>query len=1289
MFGSIFLKDDQLQRGLINAERSGQRTTGVLGHGFGQVGQAAAGLGSKIGGVAVAMGGLVGIAVGVGAAVAGVVHVGSEYTKQMSKVEALSRSNGLQMAELGANARKLGADTRWSATNVAEAYEYMALAGWDSNQMIAASKPLLDLATAGALDLAKASDIVTDTMTPFGMKASEAGRAADVFALAQATANLNVEQLGETMKYAAPVAATFGLNLEETSVIAQIFANNGIKASMAGTALRAGLSRLAAPPKEAAKSLSALNVTVKDSQGNMKPMNEIIGQLHDGFGKLSESQQIAAAKAIFGEEAYAGWIQVIKGGKPAFDDMLDTLNSAEGSAKVMAETMANNLSGAVDGVKSQLENLGLVVFSHVEPALVAMTNGTNSAVKSLTDWLDPSGRAVEAAKLMQQTDQQLAQSKTILDMNLKKGKITQEEYNEKLALSKKHAEDMMNADGMLAQKKEELKMKVAEGSMTQEEANKILDQSEVEYQKLQQGIEQTKKRQEAFTSVLKPFREVFSSLIKGISESLGSLGNQFNEIKNIIVKHFSEIMRIFEKHKDGIMKILVFLFNNVLTAINNVLKIIGSVLDTSLTFFRNTIDLFWSLLTGDWASAWESFKNLTSDLIKGLGNIIAALWDASILKKLVTLIKDGAISIGNALLDWGIAIKDWFISLPSNIVQWLPQWWDAISSWITSKASEWKSKLFTWGTTIKDWFLDLPSNIGNWLSYWWNSISTWITSKASEWGFQLLAWGIAIKNWFISLPGNIAEWISNWWNTILNWLVEKQTAWSLQLSLWGTAIQEWFSSLPEIISQKLTEWWNAISTWFESTKESWKTKLDEWNTTIGEWFEKLPGNIYNWLLNVSQILEQWNNEQIQKIIDDFNTWWASIEEWFNSTKENWTTKLNEWGAIISNWWESIPSRITEWFNGWWNPISEWYDSTKTQIENKLNEWGNSISAWWESIPGRISDWFTNWWNSMSNWYDETKGNIENKLSDWGNSISNWFNTRPAEIRNSLNEWWNSMGKWWDETKQNITDKLEGWWQVIKDWFNQVPEKPEIKNAGKNMIDRMTDGANSKEGDFTEKLGKLILKVIGLVLLAIAIGLFSAGKELIKLILEGVDAARGWMVDKFKEVGKWAIDSISSIDWAGMGKKLINWIIDGISGMAGELGSAFSRLFKGIHIPTPKFSVSGSLNPVDWASGGLPSIGVKWAANGALIKPGNPTLIGVGDARGYDETVLPLRNQTFDAIANGIMGSLPLTQQAGAQQYASQGPTILQVNLNGREIAKEIYSDVSKFQESEKERLKVF
>ncbi|MGA5673129.1 phage tail tape measure protein [Bacillus cereus] len=974
MFGSIFLKDDQLQRGLANAERSGQRTTGILARGFGQVGAAAAGLGSSVGGAAIAMGGLVGIAVGVGAAVAGVVHVGSEYTKQMSKVEALSRSNGLQMAELGANARKLGADTRWSATNVAEAYEYMALAGWDSNQMIAASKPLLDLATAGALDLAKASDIVTDTMTPFGMKASEAGRAADVFALAQATANLNVEQLGETMKYAAPVAATFGLNLEETSVIAQIFANNGIKASMAGTALRAGLSRLAAPPKEAAKSLSALNVSVKDSQGNMKPMNEIIGQLHDGFINLSESQQIAAAKAIFGEEAYAGWIQVIKGGKPQFDDMLDTLNSAEGSAKVMAETMANNLSGAVDGVKSQLENLGLVVFSHVEPALVAMTNGTNSAVKSLTDWLDPSGRAVEAAKLMQQTDQQLAQSKAILDMNLKKGKITQEEYNEKLALSKKHAEDMMNADGMLAQKKEELKMKVAEGSMTQEEANKILDQSEVEYQKLQQGIEQTRQRQEAMNKVFEPLRNAIS-----IIQQVGA-----------------------------------------------------------------AIEQFWIAATGDRNALVEGYDILTklgfsANAIQFIQETTAAVqYGVETMKALVSG-------------DWGAA---------SNLLDKL------------GFSSEQKADIIMF---VQDVHAQLSSFIEN--------VQSLISAAAPV---------------IMEIIGATWDFIKGVFNTIAPYLIPL-----------------------------LTDVMSFVNGIIEKIAAFWKENGDQIVQAVKNAFDIIKG-IIEFVMPV-----------VLFIIEDV---WGNIKGVINGALDIILGTIKLFSSLLTGDWTGV-----------WDAIKQ------------------ILSGAWEFI-----------WNFIQIW---GVGKVLGIIGKIGSKMKGLF------------------GEAWEGVKKVFSDMFEG--------------------------------------------------------------IFKSSGDTLTVIKEVFGKVKDAIATPFKNA------------WEGV----MEWI--------DKIKKGVSNMFSGVHIPVPKISVNGSLNPVNWASEGLPSFDIKWAANGALIKPGNPTLIGVGDARGYDETVLPLRKQTFDAIANGIMGSLPFTQQAGAQQYASQGSTILQVNLNGREIAKEIYSDVSKFQENEKERLKVF
>jgi len=191
----VVLNDQRFQAGIrniITQLNSTTRATREAGDGASKMGgafssaiKAMAGIGAVVGGINT-----------VKKAFEGVVKTGMEYTKQMSTVEAISDSTSLQMAELGANARELGASTVWSATNVAEAYEYMATAGWSANEMIAGSKPLLNLATAGNLDLARAADIVTDTMTPFGMKADEAGRAADVFAKGSAAANLNVEQLG-------------------------------------------------------------------------------------------------------------------------------------------------------------------------------------------------------------------------------------------------------------------------------------------------------------------------------------------------------------------------------------------------------------------------------------------------------------------------------------------------------------------------------------------------------------------------------------------------------------------------------------------------------------------------------------------------------------------------------------------------------------------------------------------------------------------------------------------------------------------------------------------------------------------------------------------------------------------------------------------------------------------------------------------------------------------------------------------------------------------------------------
>jgi len=191
----VLLNDSRFKSGIQSMVRDLtqiRREAGNAGKSAESMGSMFKGAATQLAAIGAAVGGIALVKKGLESAVS----AGMSYTKQMSTVEAISDSTSLQMAELGANARELGASTVWSATNVAEAYEYMATAGWSANEMIAGSKPLLNLATAGNLDLARAADIVTDTMTPFGMKADEAGRAADVFAKGSAAANLNVEQLG-------------------------------------------------------------------------------------------------------------------------------------------------------------------------------------------------------------------------------------------------------------------------------------------------------------------------------------------------------------------------------------------------------------------------------------------------------------------------------------------------------------------------------------------------------------------------------------------------------------------------------------------------------------------------------------------------------------------------------------------------------------------------------------------------------------------------------------------------------------------------------------------------------------------------------------------------------------------------------------------------------------------------------------------------------------------------------------------------------------------------------------
>lgn len=351
---------------------------------MGGVTTATAGLGTRMGNLALAMA-PVALAAGVMLGSFGAcVGVAAGFEDQMAKVGAVSRASSEEMAALEATARELGATTQFTAVQVGEAEQYLAMAGFSAKENIAALPGVLNLAAATATDLGRAADISSDILSAFGLKAEQMTRVADVLALTCATANTNMELLGDTMKYVAPVARMAGLSLEETAAMAGLLGNVGIKGSQAGTTLKAMLNKMAAPTKEAQALFQKLGVTVKDSAGNLRSTVKVLGEMAASLKNMGTAEQIAAMKMIVGEEAIAGFSELIeKEGIGAIAEYARQLEAGGGSAAEMAARMNDTLAGSVRSMGSAWESLQITIGKLFLPVIRAVVDALTGLLRLL------------------------------------------------------------------------------------------------------------------------------------------------------------------------------------------------------------------------------------------------------------------------------------------------------------------------------------------------------------------------------------------------------------------------------------------------------------------------------------------------------------------------------------------------------------------------------------------------------------------------------------------------------------------------------------------------------------------------------------------------------------------------------------------------------------------------------------------------------------------------------------------------------------------------------------------
>lgn len=309
--------------------------------------------------------------------------IGKAFDSSMSNVAAISGAAGDELLALRDKAKEMGAATKYTASEAADAMSYMAMAGWKTEQMMDGVAGIMNLAAASGADLAEASDIVTDALTAFGQAAGESGRLADIMAAASANSNTNVHLLGETFKYVAPVAGSLGYAMEDTAVAIGLMANAGIKGSQAGTALRTLLTNLVKPTKAMAITMDELGISVTDTNGEMKPMNQLVTELRQKFSGLSEAEQAAAAATIAGKEGMSGLLAIVNASDSDFNNLTAAINGSAGAAEKMAYTMIDNLAGAQQMVTSKAESLKLTLYEGVEPAMTAITKASGAVISAL------------------------------------------------------------------------------------------------------------------------------------------------------------------------------------------------------------------------------------------------------------------------------------------------------------------------------------------------------------------------------------------------------------------------------------------------------------------------------------------------------------------------------------------------------------------------------------------------------------------------------------------------------------------------------------------------------------------------------------------------------------------------------------------------------------------------------------------------------------------------------------------------------------------------------------------
>ena len=1031
---------------------------------------------------------------------------GMSFESTMSEVSAISGATGKDFDDLTNKAKEMGQKTKFSATEAGEAFTYMAMAGWKTDDMLRGIDGIMNLAAASGENLALTSDIVTDALTAFGLSADKAGDFADIMAAASSNANTNVSLLGETFKYVAPVAGALGYKAEDTAVAIGLMANAGIKGSQAGTALRGMFSRLAKPSKETAQAMKKLGISMTDSSGKVKPLNDLLEQMRKKFSKLSAAEQAQYAASIAGQEGMSGLLAIVNASKKDFDDLTAAVNNSKGASEQMADTMNKNLAGKITILKSGVESLALAFYDGFKGTATTAVEGITKSVEKMTNkvnsWVNSApvqeklGKIAEVVqriieKLNDGLEPALNVVIAVFDKVVTAIEFVVDNFDaiaaavgsavaafaafKAVSTAMNFAKLLTSPLGLVALAIVGIVTALKNAGVTMNDVKAVfqkgIDKIKKAWAKISPSIEKTVRLiKGVFAPLANYITNVMNGAVTGVQFSFEGLVKGFQLVWDNIKRVFAPIAQSFLKWFQGIdVAAIGEMLSQKFTEIVDKVKGIFSTIGEWIVKVFNMVD--WEAIGNIFATFASSAWQIITDILGVVGDKLYEWFTSVDWQSVIDTVGGWASSawnvISNALSIAAGKLYEWFTnvdweSVKETVGGWASNAWEKIQTALSTVAQN----LYTWFTNV-DWE-DVKEKVGGWASTAWESIKTALSTVAEN----LYSWFTSVD--WEDVKNKVGGWASGAWEKVKTALADT-----------ATNIYNWFTSVDwEEVKKKVSGWAKGA---FEEIKKKLKWTADK----IAKWYTNT-----NWE-DVKKKTSDWTKGTLEKIGEKLKNAANFIKGLFTGDGEG-ATKVD---------WNSIAEKITPWVKGAWTII----DSTLGGVADGLISYFTNGKESWDSVKDKVTSWTGGAWE-----------NIKSTFSGFGSKFVSWITN--FKLSDILDKFAN-LGQ---EIFNTITGKLKNIGDTIASFFSGGSKKPEVEvgKVAENIAKGFGTGITSNSTSIMDAGSKMAFTALQGTKKAAKIGSPSKlfADEVGKFIPLGV--AEG--IDKYSGVAEKAAEDMISV-----------------------------------------------------------------------------------------------------------------------------------------------------------------